>query len=93
MKRGRPKKVVLAAQENLSIAQLAFVQIDLTNKVNMLSNSINNLAQGLNSIVEQENRVTMDLAKKIQALECRVDELDKLILSKPQKGEAGSSIN
>lgn len=90
-KRGRPAKVKTEVTPKLDIStkldtsnviQLALNQVDFVARFSKIEASITQLVRGVDDFVNTANKVNQELAKRIQALESRCEDLEKKSLCK-----------
>ena len=88
-KRGRPRKsdtvkeevsqvVGSATPEDVTIGQLSLRIIDFMVKLNDMQQTTSNIVNSLNSFVTDVNKMGHEVAKRVQALEARMSELEQM---------------
>lgn len=82
-----PSMKVSESVTEVSGMQLALVQLELTNKVNAISIGYGSLAKNFEDVVIQVNKTSYEFAKRIQVLENRCNELEKLVCKDLPKDE------
>ena len=91
----RSIRKVLVSDDLVSTTQIALNQVEQTNRLHQVQSTLNVLAQNMDSIVTQVNKANHELARRIESLESRCEEIDKLLCKDRivNQQDPGSSIN
>lgn len=78
-KKKRAVRKVLLSDDHVCSTQIALNQVDQSNRIHQVQSTLNVLAQNMDSVVTQVNKANHELARRIEVLESRCEEIDRLL--------------
>jgi hypothetical protein len=75
-----------------TIAQVALNQVDHATKLSHLGSGLTQLSMNIGDIITQFNKVNLEMSTRIQTLESRCAELDRLICSPKSSSNDKSDV-
>jgi seryl-tRNA synthetase len=72
--------------------RLAINQVDQANSIKNLEIAVNSLSQGINNLVQNTNKALGEVAKKIQASDSRMSDVEKAVSSGKDNGTEADSL-